>query len=321
MQHEILIPKEPSAKPEWLPCFILLCIPPVSFIGAFMLGKRLLREWKRYRFRSFRAYENAVGNEAYVTLDSLCRTLGKNRDTVIRDLNVIISAGFAGHGAYLDLAKGYLVLRPDEYRENVLASQKQKSAPRHAGAAPAQKAQTEKPRRTVTPQAVQFENKEKAQTPPAAQPAAPEMTTKEEFDAKILEIRRLNDEIADEQVSLRISRMEELTASIFRYAVNNPQREAEVRKFMNYYLPTTLKLLKSYSLLEKQSYQGENISYARHEIESILDTIIAGFEHQLDRLFRADALDISADIQVLETMMAKDGLTEKPGMTMKSASR
>ena len=77
---------------------------------------------------------------------------------------------------------------------------------------------------------------------------------------------------------------------------------------MNYYLPTTLKLLKAYARLEKQAVAGENIKSSRQEIERILDKLTEGFRQQLDRLFQADAIDISSDIDVLETMMAKDGL-------------
>ena len=80
---------------------------------------------------------------------------------------------------------------------------------------------------------------------------------------------------------------------------------------MNYYLPTTLKLLKSYSLMEKQSYQGEHIVASRKKIEESLDLLIHGFEQQQDRLFRTEALDVETDISVLETMMASDGLLEQ----------
>ena len=92
-----------------------------------------------------------------------------------------------------------------------------------------------------------------------------------------------------------------------------PERADEVKKFMNYYLPTTIKLLKSYALMEEQSYQGENILAARRKIEQILDSLVTAFEQQQDRLFRATALDVDADISVLETMMAKDGLLAQKG--------
>ena len=78
---------------------------------------------------------------------------------------------------------------------------------------------------------------------------------------------------------------------------------------MNYYLPTTLKLLKSYDLLEDQSYQSESIVSSRKKIEGVLDTLIQAYEKQLENLFKDDALDIATDIDVLETMMAGDGLT------------
>jgi hypothetical protein len=82
---------------------------------------------------------------------------------------------------------------------------------------------------------------------------------------------------------------------------------------MSYYLPTTLKLLESYRLMEKQSYQGENIQAARHRIEAVLDKLVTAAERQQDKLFDAEAMDVEAEINVLETMMASDGLMEKNG--------
>jgi 5-bromo-4-chloroindolyl phosphate hydrolysis protein len=83
---------------------------------------------------------------------------------------------------------------------------------------------------------------------------------------------------------------------------------------MNYYLPTTLKLLHAYETLEKQGIKGENIMSAKQDIERVLDTLASGYEQQLDNLFKADAIDISADIDVLESMMEQDGLTNDGNM-------
>ena len=141
-------------------------------------------------------------------------------------------------------------------------------------------------------------------------------TYMDELERTLAELYQLNEQIQDEAVSNRIDRIGALTAGIFRAVIEKPEREQDVRKFMNYYLPTTLKLLKSYDMLEDQSYQGENIIASRKKIESVLDMLIEAYEKQLDRLFRDDALDIATDIDVLETMMAGDGLSDKGQLRM-----
>ena len=138
-----------------------------------------------------------------------------------------------------------------------------------------------------------------------SEPEAPE----EDSSAAVLKrIRALNDAIDDATVSEKIDRIEALTAGIFRTVQERPERAGEVRRFVNYYLPTTLKLLESYSLMEKQSYQGENIRASRRGIEDALGKVVTAIEQQQDRLFRSEKLDVETEIQVLETMMASDGL-------------
>lgn len=127
------------------------------------------------------------------------------------------------------------------------------------------------------------------------------------YDATLSRIRQLNDAIQDEAVSAHIERIETLTASIFRAIEDDPARAAEARRFMSYYLPTTLKLLETYDLMEDQSYQGANIQSSRARIEGILGKLVRAIEQQQDKLFRTDALDVDAEISVLETMMAGEG--------------
>ena len=131
-------------------------------------------------------------------------------------------------------------------------------------------------------------------------------------DDIIRRIRHLNVEIDDETVSERIDRIEKVTASILHTLDEHPERAKDARRFMNYYLPTTLKLLESYNLMEDQSYQGKNIQAARRRIEDVLDKIVVAAETQQDKLFKAETMDVDAEISVLETMMTSDGLiTEK----------
>lgn len=127
------------------------------------------------------------------------------------------------------------------------------------------------------------------------------------------EIRQVNDAIADKSMSAKIDRIENITARILDYQKKNPGRDSELRSFLDYYLPTTLKILHSYAELEAQGIRGENIQSAKEKIEGMMDQVVEGFEKQLDRLFHAETLDISSDIQVLEQMLKKDGLSGDSG--------
>ena len=84
----------------------------------------------------------------------------------------------------------------------------------------------------------------------------------------------------------------------------------EERRMMDYYLPTTMKLLEAYEELDAQPVQGENIISSKKEIEDTIDTLNIAFEKLLDSLFQDTAWDVSSDISVLHTMLAQEGLTE-----------
>jgi len=144
----------------------------------------------------------------------------------------------------------------------------------------------------------------------AAQEAEPisAINNENQYMAIITELREINIAIADISISRKVDRIEELTAKIFRIVEENPEKQSQIRRFMSYYLPTTIKLLRSYATLEKQGVKGENIMAAKENIGRILDTLSTGFEQQLDQLFRSDAMDIAADINVLENLMLQDGL-------------
>ena len=123
-------------------------------------------------------------------------------------------------------------------------------------------------------------------------------------------LRELNDAIADEQVSAHIDAIERTSGRIFAYVAENPKKAPQIRKFMNYYLPATIKILSSYERMSAQGVRGENIEATMTGVEKILGTIETAFANQLDHLFADEALDISTDITVLEGMMAQEGLTD-----------
>lgn len=132
-----------------------------------------------------------------------------------------------------------------------------------------------------------------------------------EGNMALAEMQRLDDSIQDEKISADIQKLKEICGKIFEQVKADPTKLPQIRKFMSYYLPTTLKLLNSYDRMGAQGISGENINATMDKVESMMDTIVKAFEKQLDSLFGAEAMDISTDITVLETMMAREGLTEQ----------
>ena len=142
------------------------------------------------------------------------------------------------------------------------------------------------------------------------EPAQEEPVQPDRADAILKEIRQLNDDIDDVELSAKIDRIEDITGKIFAYLKSNPGKESQLRSFLNYYLPTTLKILHAYAQLEDQGIEGENISTAKERIETMMDKVVEGVEKQLDKLFQDSTLDITTDVQVLERMLSKDGLSD-----------
>ena len=156
----------------------------------------------------------------------------------------------------------------------------------------------------------------------AAKPGAekPRSTGNPEIDAllderskAVSEMRRLNDSIKDAAISAQISHLEATTGKIIDAVVEAPSKLPQIRKFMNYYLPTTLKLLNAYDRMDSTGASGANIDGTKGKIEDMLETICAAFTRQLDDLYGQEAMDVSAEIRVMEQMLAQEGFG---GMTL-----
>lgn len=135
-------------------------------------------------------------------------------------------------------------------------------------------------------------------------------------NAILEEIRAINADIDNPKLNQQIDRIGVITAKVFEYQRSHPQKSNQLHSFLSYYLPTTLKILRAYAQLENQEVDGENISAAMERIEGMMDKVVEGFEKQLDQLFQGDALDITADVEVLERMLAKDGLSSGSTLRM-----
>lgn len=158
---------------------------------------------------------------------------------------------------------------------------------------------------------------QKAEAAPEPPKQEPEKSTgNPELDAVIRQgrasvrrIRELNDEIPDYKISAQLKQIELLTDSIIDQVEKKEDKLKQVRQFMNYYLPTTIKLLEQYVQMQNVGLKGENIESGMKQIEDMLDKVIVAFQKQLDDLFERDIVDITAEIQVMERMMASQGLT------------
>lgn len=219
------------------------------------------------RQRRFATYLRTVGQKQAVPLDYLARAADVSRRRVEKDVNLMLEKGLWGDEAYIDMGSGMLF-------------KSQAAATAYFDAAHRAKAEQGQP----------------AQTAPA--PAG--------YAAILAQIRELNDRIADEAISAKLDRMEQVSGRIFKLIEEDEAKRDAAGTFLNYYLPTTLKLLENYASFEEAGVSGENLSQAKAKIEKTMDSIVAGFEHQLDELYRTDAMDIDSDIRVMETMLRRD---------------
>ena len=135
----------------------------------------------------------------------------------------------------------------------------------------------------------------------------------------LTQIRKENDRIPDPVLSRQMDEMESVSNKIFRTVIEQPGKAPQIRRFMDYYLPTTLKMLSSYRRIEEQKVQGENVADTKKKIEDAMDVVLSAFKKQLDTLYRDDMLDVSTDIDVLETMLKQDSLISDE-MSMKTSS-
>jgi len=160
-----------------------------------------------------------------------------------------------------------------------------------------------------------------ARPTPNARPAAKPQPSPTASEEEILrQIRTANDRIPGEEISRKIHRIEEITRHILLYLKKHPERASELHTFLDYYLPTTLKMLNTYAELDEQGVDSDNISATKRKIEGALDKVVEGFEAQLDKLFEGEMLDIASDIDVMEKMLHRDGLSAEMKIPKPAAS-
>lgn len=251
--------------------WLLSDLMPVLLGATTGIGCLFGAQHIRTSHRMRKKIDNIVGDSQYMYIQDIADAIPCSYDKCCKHLENCIDEGLFGPDAYLDMRRKCLVV---------------------TGKAP--EPEPKKPRK---PKA------EKAEKPAA-------MPRQDKYQKILDELHRVNDAIPDEEMTDKISRLEAVAAKIFEQARTDPDKLPQMRKFMDYYLPTSLKLLNTYAELDRQGIEGENITESKRRIEQTMDTLVDAFENQLDRLFASDALDVSTDIDVMQNMLRADGLTE-----------
>lgn len=170
------------------------------------------------------------------------------------------------------------------------------------------------------PETRQEEQPQPEQAKEPEQPREPEdpeiAALRQERDRAVGEMRRLNDSIEDPVLSEQIDHIEATTGKIFAYVMSHPDQKGQIRRFLNYYLPTTLKLLNAYDRLDEAGISGINIDGAKGRISEVMRAIVDGFDRQLDALYQGEVMDINAEIKVLQSLLTGDGLADQKNTPM-----
>lgn len=238
----------------------------------------------RKKVNRFRSYVRTLNGKTYVKIEELAKGVRKSPKFVKRDLKKMIKNRMFLEG-HLDEEGNYLITSDESYEQYMQTKKASEIQEREMQ----EKEQAEQKLRGTLSEEVQEVIKE--------------------GEAYLEEIRSCNEAIPGVEISNKMYHLENVILRIFKRVEQHPELISDLHKFMDYYLPTTVKLLKAYEELDKQPIEGENIKTAKQEIENTLDTINEAFENLLDSFFRNTAWDVSTDISVLKTMLAQEGLT------------
>ncbi len=233
-------------------------------------GASMFFSWRAKRkAKRLSKYIAVMGMDDCKSVAEISKSTGLARERVRKDLEYMAQKGYFGETAYLDNGLDSLVI-------SEAAAEKEREI--------RQQSRTEK----------KVRDDREANT--------------SEYMRIYEQMREAAGNIKDPEISAKMMRLTELTGKILQAAEANPEKEKNIRRFMSYYLPQTQKLMRSYAVLERQGISTANISSTKERIGNILDNLITGYEQQLDQMFDSDAMDISSDIDVLETMLKQDGL-------------
>lgn len=283
--------------------FGLLGISPTILAGLIiLLSGSVLMEMNgstlRNRVKRYKQYLKLLHGKTKCTIEELAMFSGFNEKFIAKDIKKMISVGMFPQ-AHVNKEKTLILLNRDSYNEYI----QEQSDLKELQLLEQQKQKGSKKKK----KAKEFVDVEPIQEP----------NVFDEGKGYIQQINAAKLAIVDSEVSAKVHRIEDTITRIIEYVEQHQEKLPEVRRFMQYYLPTVVKLLNAYHEFERQPIQGENITNAKREIKDALDSINQAFENLFDSLFQSASMNVSADISVLQTMLAQEGLTEQDFNTTK----
>lgn len=255
----------------------------VFLFFAVSLGMLLRGMTLRKRVKRFKKYVRFIDDNSYFLISDLAKFAKEKESFVIKDLNKMIGLGMFLEG-HIDEEKTYFMLNNEVYSD-YLNLKKQQIA---------KEIDNEKSNEEIY-------NSEKEEKESIIRVGR----------SYIEQIKQIRNDLYKEEIAIKLDKLGNIANQILNQVEKNPKKIQEVNKFINHYLPITIKLINSYKDINNQLIQGENIENAKIEIEKSIDLINTAFENLLDDLFEDVVLDVSTDISVLKTLFKQEGLVEE----------
>lgn len=260
---------------------VVLGVLVLFFVGSVALLLKGIN--LRKRVKRFKKYVRFIDDNSYFLIEDLARFAKEKKSFVLKDLRKMIDLGMFLEG-HIDEEKTYFMLNDEVYGDYLNLKKEQ---------------------------IAKESNKEKLKE-------EINNSGKEEIESTIKigrnyieQIKTVRNELYGEEIAIKLDKLVNIGDQILNYVEKNPKKTQEVNKFVNHYLPITIKLINSYKELNNQVVQGDNIKNAKIEIEKSVDLINNAFENLLDDLYEDVVLDISTDISVLKTLFKQEGLSEE----------
>lgn len=132
-----------------------------------------------------------------------------------------------------------------------------------------------------------------------------------QWKSYIKTIKEAESEFKSQDISFSLYRLSKVVEKVIDYLEKHPEKEKDVKKLMEFHLPSTVKLILSYRELDKSGINTFNIEKTKEEIVSACDKIHEAFNGVLEDLYNDKAIDVSTDIQVLKMMLSREGFLDR----------